>query len=320
MSEQPAGLIPGNTITAQVDGKETKGTGGGVFGRWPGATPRYAKNTGGVNDDFKNSMARMYLWLDDNQRKKLTAMTSGDARLTGLIGKLAAAARDGVGGYIEFLLQNANHAFREKLEIIDTLADKYSAYAFGQAPPEFTYSAVLLNSMQDDQAKNMFRLYRSVLRAIQTAHLKADVHLQYDGMIVSGVLTTFQWQLQAQDESYCPGGFTMLVRRITLLPTGSTDIYDGTGGVVTTAAASTGVLNGLRVTATAGAATRPVTLTPVPQVAPNASSAPAASANAGATAATPPAPAAKAPDAGGVCSANKSCAPPPDQAMSSEPP
>lgn len=191
----------------------------GAFSSWPAATPKYAKNDGAVRD-FQDTMARMYLWLDATTYARFTAVSKDfDARTKGIAERLASkdGAATGGFGYVEFLMQQASHPLQEKVDVVDTLADHFATYSFGQAPPTFTYEVALLNNRQDDQANNMFRLYRNILRATALASLRTEVHLQYNGMIVSGAMLSFNWSLNAADESYCPGAFSVLVRKITLL-------------------------------------------------------------------------------------------------------
>lgn len=192
----------------------------GAFSSWPAATPKYAKNDGAVRD-FQDTMARMYLWLDATTYARFTAVSEDfDARTKGIAARLASqhgATNSGGFGYVEFLMQQASHPLQEKVDVVDTLADHFATYSFGQAPPTFTYEVALLNNRQDDQANNMFRLYRNILRATALASLRTEVHLQYNGMIVSGAMLSFNWSLNAADESYCPGAFSVLVRKITLL-------------------------------------------------------------------------------------------------------
>lgn len=188
-----------------------------AYGSLPGATPQYAVNDGKAPQDYKETTAKLFLSLDSAQRARLTSYVAdvGDDQRTAVLAELLAS-----NGYIEFLLQRASHGLQEKLEIAETLADRYAAYAFGQTPPSFSYQVALLNGRQDDQAYNFFRLYHHVLRAIQMARLQCEVHLQYSGMVVSGVMTSLQWELQGSDESVCYGAFNMLVRKVTVLGVG----------------------------------------------------------------------------------------------------
>lgn len=233
----------------------------------PGATPKYAKQAERT-DGYKDTMARMYLYFKDPaSSQNLTAYFRGlgDARLNNLKDKVVGTAPAPGGtagaslGYIEFLLQTASHKYDEKIDVIETLADKYVAYAYGSSHPVFFYQIAMLNNKQDDQAANMYRLYWHVLRATRLANTQAEVYFEYDRMIVCGAMRAFSWSLQATDESYCQGSFEILVRRVLLLPEDTAkSMYDNAAASLTTAASVTGTNLG-QVQATANSV---LTITP----------------------------------------------------------
>jgi hypothetical protein len=72
-------------------------------------------------------------------------------------------------GYLDFLIQQVQMPLQEKVQVTETLSDNYVAYAFGQSPPMWQFQGALINTVQDDQASNMFRLYTQILRATQMA-------------------------------------------------------------------------------------------------------------------------------------------------------
>jgi hypothetical protein len=132
---------------------------------------------------------------------------------------------DGLGGqgglgYIDFLLQQAAHSVAEKYQIAETLSDNYVSFFFGQQAPMFNYSGTLINTYQDDWAMRMFRLYRDIARGSQLARRGLLFYMRYDSMIVSGVLTAFNFSLQAEMEMAVPFTLQMLVKKVHIL-------YDG---------------------------------------------------------------------------------------------
>jgi hypothetical protein len=232
----------------------------------------------------------MYLWLDATTYARFQDVTkSFDSRTKELAARIASsenAGNQGGFGYVEFLLQSASHPLREKIDVVDTLADHFAAYSFGQEPPTFTYEMMLINSKQSDQANNMFRLYRNILRATALASLRTEVHLQYNGMIVSGAVLGFSWSLSAMDESYCPASFSILVRKITLLED-TPGQYDGSSVQLTTSDAVKGVLAKLIPTRVRGVAGTSAQLVPEEPVAPPPPAGPGTPAAAPSTAAAP---------------------------------
>lgn len=208
----------------------------------PGATPKYAKQDqpGGRTDGYKDTMARLYLYFKEaGKASKLTEYLNSltDERLkTQLAEKIYNKNPQKPNtGYIEFLLQSATHKFEEKIDVVETLADKYVAYAYGSSHPVFYYQIAMLNSKQDDQAANMYRLYWHVLRATRLANAEAEVYFEYDRMIVCGAMRNFSWSLQANDESYCQGSFEILVRKVLFLPDEiNKSTYDNDAAALTT--------------------------------------------------------------------------------------
>lgn len=197
----------------------------GIFGEFPGATPKYAKNDGTVDPDFRESLARLFIQVSAGEWQSFVDSVAADDANTAPLARVLAGTNvavsdpnTGGAGYIDFLLQSAQHSLREKAEVVETLADNYVAYFFGQAAPTFSYSGTLVNTKQDDQAINMYRIYRDIIRGTQLARRKKVVRLKYNGTIVCGTTLGLDWQLSADNETAVPFSFQILVKSITLLP------------------------------------------------------------------------------------------------------
>ena len=190
----------------------------GVFGAFPGATPKYATNNGDAHD-YRESMARMFLKVN-NYTKLLDAFKNSDALpvATVLAGDDPSSISGGGGGYIDFLLQNVQHSFQEKMQVMEVLADEHVAYVFGQGAPTWTYSGSLINTKQDDQAMNMLRLYRDMGRGTKLAQRNTLISLRYDGLFVSGVMCNLSWNLSSEMETVVPFSFNLLVKQYQLRP------------------------------------------------------------------------------------------------------
>lgn len=194
------------------------------------ATPKYALGHPRT-DAYKNTMARLYVFVADQATAdRVKRHASPDPTTQELVKQLLRYPENNTDtsavkgtGYIQFLLQSATHQFQEKVEVVETLADKYAAYAYGSQPPTYRYSVALLNSKQDDHAANMFRIYWSFLRALQLAEAKLEVIFQYNQMVVTGAMTSLSWTLTGADESVCMGNFDILVRKTLLLDTQQRD-------------------------------------------------------------------------------------------------
>lgn len=193
----------------------------GIFGAFPGATPKYAKNVGEEEHDFRETMARMFMQVpnyadfvseygQDANMQQIAAVLGGKASESG--------ATTGGSGYMDFLLQNVQHSFQEKTQIVEVLADDHVAYFFGQAASTFAYSGTLINTKQDDQALNMLRLYAEFGRGSKLAARNTLISLRYDNIFVSGAITNFSYSLSAETETAIPFSFNLLVKKLQLLP------------------------------------------------------------------------------------------------------
>jgi hypothetical protein len=192
----------------------------GVFAAVPGSTPKYAKNVGEQETDFRETMARMFLPVVNYDEFVGSFAGSDTEQLARIIGGQV-SEKDGTSGgsgYIDFLLQNVQHAFQEKSQIVETLADDHVAYFFGQAAPVFTYSGTLINTKQDDQAMNMLRLYRDLGRGTKLAARNTLISIRYDGLIISGAMMNLTFTLNAEMETAVPFSFSLLVKDTLLLP------------------------------------------------------------------------------------------------------
>lgn len=194
----------------------------------PVSTPNYSSNTLTVSGDargnpltnYANKMARLALFIGAEEAKLLkTKFTNMDALIDRLTGSVANSTQAPLGsyGYIDFLMQSANHSVREVISVEETLDDLYAGYSFGQSPPVFQYSAVFLNNKQDQQAHKMFLIYRELLRAHALAHHRMLAYVIYDGYMASGYLQDFSWALRSDDESFVSGQFSLLVKGFKLL-------------------------------------------------------------------------------------------------------
>jgi len=193
----------------------------GIFGAYPGYTPKYAINSGEQEKDFRETMARMFLQVP-NYKEFLKSLGSDPAlkQLASVLGGQAsdAGGTTGGSGYMDFLLQGVQHSFQEKAQVIEVLTDDHVAYFFGQAAPVFNYNGTLINTKQDDQAVNMLRLYKNFGRGSQLAARNTLISLRYDGQIVSGVMMNLTYSLNSEMETAIPFSFSLLVKTHQLLP------------------------------------------------------------------------------------------------------
>ena len=197
----------------------------GVFGEFPSSTPKWLGRRGDHTVDFRETMARMFILLDANERERFLASVDASHRGGGMgdqgesrtLAAVLAGKTEGKG-YIDFLLQQADHQFQEKSQIVETLADNYVVYYFGQAAIPFNYSGTVLNTFEDDQAINMLRIYRDMIRGTQLARRRKLVRMRYNGMIVAGSIMGLSLGLSADPETSMSFSFQLLPKSVQLLP------------------------------------------------------------------------------------------------------
>ena len=193
----------------------------GIFGAFPGATPKFAKNLGEEEKDFRETMARMFMQVPDYQT--FVGEYGQDENMRQIAAVLGGQVSEGEGttggsGYMDFLLQNVQHSFQEKMQVVEVLSDDHVAYFFGQAASTFSYSGTLINTKQDDQALNMLRLYSEFGRGSKLAARNTLISIRYDDVYVSGAITNFTYALSAETEMAIPFSFNLLVKKMSILP------------------------------------------------------------------------------------------------------
>ena len=191
----------------------------GFFGGTQGATPKYAKNTGGINDDFRESMARFFITPAGKPKEVLATRIAhlpevlrGDGAFTSVLEQIYG------NGYIDFLLQSVQTGLSEKVELTENLGGGYTAYYFGTSPQMLQCSGALINSMQDDQVVSMVRLYAEIIRGTKLAEHGETLRMRYDSFMYSGTVHNLQWSLAAENEMFCPFSFTFLVKTRIEMP------------------------------------------------------------------------------------------------------
>lgn len=222
-----AAFAPGSDVDTAFQYPE--GGAGGVFARvFQGATPKYALNAGRRGDtQHRATMARMFVDVPNGQRSlfmgsiadrqvraNLAPQLTGIGVTPGAQGQRVRSPTIADTGYVDFILTSAQQSLQEKVQVTETLSDNYVAFFFGQSAPLWSYQGFLINSVQDDQVSNMYRLYLSILRGTQLARRNLTVSLKYDSFVVLGAMTNIQTVLNAQNELLVPFSFQLLVKRI----------------------------------------------------------------------------------------------------------
>ena len=191
----------------------------GVFGLNPLMSPKYSKFTP-RDAEYRDTLARMYISLADagpTLQSAYLASLPSDPATQGLASVLLGSNSKGGTGFIDFFLTSASEPFQEVMQVDKVMSDDYVAFFYGQSPPIFQYSGMLLNSMQDDQRSGFAKAYQLMLRGTQMARRGTLARMRYDSVIVSGVLTAHQQQLNSDNELAVPFSFSFLVKEYVIL-------------------------------------------------------------------------------------------------------
>jgi hypothetical protein len=191
----------------------------GVFALHPLMTPKYARNNGLRDAEFRDTMARIYISLADSDPATQAAYLASlpeEAQVLAQI--LLGSNNQGASGYIDFIMTAAMEATQEVVQVEKVVSDDYVAFFFGQAPPTFQYSGFLLNSLQDDQRSGFAIAYQHLLRGTSLARHGALARLRYDSVIVEGVMTAQQQTLNAENELAVQFSFSFLVKSYNVVP------------------------------------------------------------------------------------------------------
>lgn len=120
-------------------------------------------------------------------------------------------------GYLYFLLDRAQEGFNEKAQVVDVVGDQYVAYMFGQSPPVFNYSGILMNTRQDDWRAAFTVLYQMIVRGSRMAKFGRAVVLSYDDVFITGTILSMQQVLSSTMQTSAQFSFSLLVKRYAIL-------------------------------------------------------------------------------------------------------
>lgn len=187
------------------------------------STSKHALNSGERYDPVeKNTLARIFVAVPPNERT-LFFDSIGDRHVQSKLapavtGTTRDATGDGVGkGYVDFFLEQVEHSVRENFQVAPTLEGNYVVYSFDQEPPIWPYSGVLINTKQDDQASNFFRLYVHIFRLAQLSKRKLVVALRYDSYIVHGAMVNLRLTHSSDVQMKVPFSFQLLVKKVIIV-------------------------------------------------------------------------------------------------------
>jgi len=188
----------------------------GTFSSFPTFTEKWSRHTA-RKGDYTDTMARMFIRIPPGSYDKFLAeLDDPDTRTIATYLTGDDAGKGGVG-YLDFILQQVNHQFNEKVQVCETLSDNYVAFFFGSQAPMFTYTGTLYNTYQDDWTMRMLRIFRDLARGTQLARRGLVLYLKYDSLIVQGAMVDFRYALQAGREMSVKFDFSLLVKSVNII-------------------------------------------------------------------------------------------------------
>jgi hypothetical protein len=190
----------------------------GVFAQFPAMSPKY--NTRPGHDE--ETMARLLIPVPasarDTWNKACKSLPNEEivelSSILGYWGDVNNEVRTYQRGYIDFLLQRAQESFQEKFQAVELQGDNYTSYFFGQKPPIFQYSGILLNTLQNDWRKAMTLAYLHLLRGTKLAQRKIVMAIAYDEMVVVGSMINLSQVFTSDRQIASDFSFSILVKKI----------------------------------------------------------------------------------------------------------
>lgn len=190
----------------------------GVFAKYPAMSPKY--NTRPGHDE--ETMARLIIPIpatgskawDETMRTISSDDVVGFATALGYWGGVKEGSRAYYRGYIDFILQRAQESFQENFQAAEVQGDNYTTLFFGQKPPIFHYTGILLNTMQNDWRKAFTLVYLHLLRGTQLARRKLVMTLVYDEMAVTGSMINMSQIFTSDRQIASDFTFSVLVKKI----------------------------------------------------------------------------------------------------------
>lgn len=127
------------------------------------------------------------------------------------------ASDDLSSGYDEFLLTGVQAGFNEKIQVAETLGDNEVAYFFGRQPMFFTFSGILIDSVDNSWFSKWIEGYAGALRGTKLAQNNELLRLVLPNMTLEGSITSTSWTQDSANDVNIPFSFTFLAK--VVLPT-----------------------------------------------------------------------------------------------------
>lgn len=175
------------------------------------------------NHASSETLARLFIPMTQKEAEQYKAAVRANVKshdLSDILDSLVVTVQNNAvngGGYFYFLLAQASEPLQEAVNIVKTSGDQYVTYTYGSQPPVFSYSGILMNTLQDDWRTAFLLLYMFLIRASELAKYQKSVVLAYDNLLITGSFLSQQQTFNAESQRHSMVNFNLLVKKITIL-------------------------------------------------------------------------------------------------------
>jgi hypothetical protein len=117
---------------------------------------------------------------------------------------------DLVPKFTKFLLTGVQEAHTERAQIVETFGDFY-AFFFGERPPIYNFSGVLLNTVNVNWYGDFKLYYEKYLRGTRAVENQAKILMSYQGTTLEGYILNTNRSIVAEPQSGVQFSFQVLV-------------------------------------------------------------------------------------------------------------
>lgn len=121
-------------------------------------------------------------------------------------------------GYASFLITDISCSLDEKVQVVDVFGDAEVSYYFGRQPITFSFSGLLIDSVDNNWFIEWLEMYTHVLRGSQLARNYELIQLVLPNMTIVGTIPHTSWNQNSGRDTDIPFQFTFLAKQIVPTP------------------------------------------------------------------------------------------------------
>lgn len=119
---------------------------------------------------------------------------------------------DLIPAYTKFILNGSQEGHQERVQIVETFSDFY-VFFYGERPPIYTFSGVLINSRNANWVADFMYYYEEQLRGTKCAENNARIILTYGGRQIEGYILSMSSSTNADTEQGVPISFQVVITK-----------------------------------------------------------------------------------------------------------